>query len=226
MEDVYNDLLTIAALGEPTKRPSVRAYFDNTEVVMLYDTGSSITCMSRKTYDNLQPRDIVTRREDLGGLVCASASGDAIRAQERPTLRFTVLGKTIEQPMYIMNRLHEAFIIGIDFIEKHSLGFCPRHREFYWNSQCPREHVASLGLKESFTIPALGRRRCKVKVDDRSYAGRTVVASVAMSQYPWIRGGPVLTTVNENGDVWVEIGNSSPITRELQRMDQVGLAEE
>jgi hypothetical protein len=106
---------------------------------MLYYTGSLITCMSQKPYDELQPKDIVNQGENLRGLVCASASGDAIRAQERPTLRFTVLGKTIEQPVFIMNRLHEAFIMGINFIEKHSLGFCPRHREFYWNSQCPRD---------------------------------------------------------------------------------------
>jgi hypothetical protein len=82
------------------------------------------------------------------------------------------------------------------------------------------------GLKESIMILALSRRRCKVKVDNSSYIGRTVIASVAMSQYPWIRGGPVLTTVDEKGDVWVEIGNASPITRELNRMDQVGLAKE
>jgi len=53
-----------------------------------------------------------------------------------------------------------------------------------------------------------------------------VVASVALESHPWIRGGLVMTTIDAHGDVWVEIANASPISRELTKWDQVGRAEE
>jgi len=39
-------------------------------------------------------------------------------------------------------------------------------------------------------------------------------------------GGLVMTTIDAHGDVWVEIANASPISRELTKWDQVGGAEE
>ena len=56
--------------------------------------------------------------------------------------------------------------------------------------------------------------------------GKTVVASVAMESHPCIRGGLVMTTIDALGDVWVEIANGSPISRELNKWDQVGRPEE
>jgi hypothetical protein len=50
---IYDDLILVSALGEPTKRTSVRAKFSNQEVVMLYDTGSSITCMNADLFERL-----------------------------------------------------------------------------------------------------------------------------------------------------------------------------
>jgi len=41
---------TIAALGELTKRPSLKGKFKNHDEIMLYDTGSAITCMSDVAY--------------------------------------------------------------------------------------------------------------------------------------------------------------------------------
>jgi len=68
--------LGIAALGEPTKRPSVKRRFCKHNEVMLYDTGSAITCMSGSAYRRLQQNDIL-RTEKIHGATFASASGNA-----------------------------------------------------------------------------------------------------------------------------------------------------
>ena len=65
-----------------------------------------------------------------------------------------------------------------------------------------------------------------VKVANRELAGKTVVASFRVEDQPWIRGGPGLVTVNEDGHVWVEIQNNSPVPRELPRMLAIGEIEE
>ena len=226
MKDIYDDLIAVSALGEPTKRPSVRAKFKDREVVMLYDTGSSITCMNSDLFDRLSTSDIIKMRDVGTDVVFSSASGDPITARRRPIIRFELLNRTVEYPVYVVDRLHEQFILGIDFLVDENLGYCPKHREFYWSGNCPREHVAAIGLKEITTIPALGRRCCKIKVANPTLAGKTVIASVNVSGQPWIRGGPVLTKVDEHGDAWVEIYNASPITREINKWERVGQIEE
>jgi hypothetical protein len=158
--------------------------------------------------------------------VFTSASGDPIVANRKPVIKFRMLEKMIEYPVYIVDKLHEPFIMGIDFIKDMNLGYCPAHHEFFWTGNCPRDHVVTLGLKDAVTIPAFGKRRCKVKIANQKLAGKSVVASVLMEAQPWIRGGPILTDVDDNGDAWVEVSNASPITRELNKWDQVGHAEE
>ena len=193
---------------------------------MLYDTGSSITCMNADLFERLKTEDVVQMDGTGRNVRFSSASGDAITARQRPTLQFKILDRVVQYPVYVVDRLHEAFILGIDFLVDENLGYCPKHREFYWEGICPREHVAAIGMRETITIPALGRRCCKMRIANKELAGRTVVASVNMNGQPWIRGGPVLTSVDENGDAWVEIYNASPIAREINKWDSVGLAEE
>ncbi len=193
---------------------------------MLYDTGSSVTCMNADQFSRLKDVDIVAMKNARSNVVFASASGDPITATQKPIIKFEMLGRVIQYPLYIVDRLHVPFILGIDFIADNDLGYCPKHQEFYWSGNCPKDHVVSLGLKEAVTIPAMGRRRCKVRMSNQGWAGRTVVASIKMNEQPWIRGGPMLTDVDEHGDIWVEINNASPIQRELSRWDEVGHAEE
>ena len=225
VSEVFHDLMRISALGEPTKRPSVRGTFNEKQVVMLYDTGSAVTCMSKETFKTLTKNDIIAM-EDAGSAVFASASGDRIKARQKPIVSFEILGKRIEYPVFVIDKLHEPFILGIDFIKDENLSFCPSHCEFYWEGGCPKEQIASLGTRENVYIPALARRCCRVRVANQELAGKTVVASVALSGQPWIRGGPVLTEINENGDVWVEVWNASPSPREIPKNTTIGQLEE
>ena len=155
---------------------------------MLYDTGSAFTCMSAKEFGKLHPRDVVSMKTADVNLVFTSASGDPIVANQKSIVRFRMLERMIEYPVYIVDKLHEPFIMGIDFIKDMNLGYCPSHQEFFWTGNCPREHVVTLGLKDAVTIPAFGKRRCKVKIANQKLVGKSVVASVLMEAQPWIRG--------------------------------------
>jgi len=39
-----------------------------------------------------------------------------------------LLNRTVEYPVYVVDRLHEQFILGIDFLVDENLGYCPKHR--------------------------------------------------------------------------------------------------
>ena len=83
--------------------------------------------MSKETYDTLDKEDILAM-EKVHGAAFSSASGDRITARERSVVRFQALGRQVRFPIYVIDKLHEAFILGIDFIRKENLKYCPMHR--------------------------------------------------------------------------------------------------
>ena len=141
---------------------------------MLYDTGSAITCMSQDTFDRLEEMDIIHWGKK-GTAEFTSASGDKITAGQRPTVEFEVLGKKVSFPTYVIEKLHEPFILGIDFIREENMNYCPRHREFSWNSICPQEKIATIALKQETVIPAMGQRLCQVQVIRGQLKGETII---------------------------------------------------
>jgi len=93
---------TIAALGEPTKRPSLKGKFRNHEEIMLYDTGSAITCMGDAAYRRMIPEDVL-KEEKIVGARFASASGNEITAAKRVKLRFELLEKPTTYEVFVIS---------------------------------------------------------------------------------------------------------------------------
>ena len=141
---------------------------------MLYDTGSAITCMSQDTFERLEKTDIIHWGKK-GNAEFTSASGDRITAGQRPTVEFEVLGKKVSFTTYVIKKLHEPFILGIDFIREENMNYCPRHREFSWNSICPQEKIASIALKQETVIPAMGQRLCQIQVSGPHLKGESII---------------------------------------------------
>ncbi len=218
---VYNDLMNVNVISQTT-RPLIRCKFRRSEARALYDTGSCVTCMSEAVYKDLHPSE---KSLSQTGRSFRSASGDQMKTKGVIDLTMQVEGKTVSQKIHVIPRLHEPFILGIDFIRDHGLSYCPRHHHFYWEKQCPLDHGAILVLKERMVIPPLCSRICMVKVDGTGMTNGTGVATIRIPEMPWIRGGPVLTNVEGPGQALVEIRNASPVPRELQRGSSVGTFE-
>jgi len=218
---VYNDLMNINVIRQST-RPLIRCKFQRSEARALYDTGSCVTCMSEVVYKDLQPSEKTLSQT---GRSFRSASGDQMKTKGVIDLTMQVEGKTVSQKIHVIPRLHEPFILGIDFIRDHGLSYCPRHHHFYWEKQCPLDHGAILVLKERMVIPPLCSRICMVKVDGAKMSDGVGVATIRIPEMPWIRGGPVLTNVEGSCQALIEIRNASPVPRELLRGSSVGTFE-
>lgn len=217
---LFNELMNINVIG-PLRRPTTRCKFKRSTVNALYDTGSCVTCMNEETFKKLSPDERAFSQPARSFL---SASGDRMKTKGAINLKMEIEGKAVAQTVHVIPQLHEPFILGIDFIRSHQFSYCPKHNSFYWEERCPLENDMILVLKERMIIPPLCRRICTVKVEGGPLP-EVGIATVQISEMPWIRGGPVVTKGNSNNQIVLEIRNASPVPRELPRNCRVGVFE-
>ena len=203
-------------------RPVTHCKFRRSSAKALYDTGSCVTCMSEETYHNLQPDEKSLSRT---GRSFRSASGNQMKTKGSFDLQMLIEGRSVKQNVHVIPQLHEPFILGIDFIRNHGLSYCPKHHHFYWEENCPLDHGSILVLKDRMVIPPLCSRICSVKVEGPYNLGTVGIATIRMSDMPWIRGGPVLTERDDAQQILMEIRNASPVPRELPRNCKIGIFE-
>ncbi len=121
---------------------------------MLYDTGSSITCMSQQTLRILKQNNTPLKQVPNTKREFTSANGGKMYSEGTFLINMTVLGKSISYPFHVLPHQHESFIIGIDFISEFELHLCLKHNHFYFHNRCPIEtnHIISTS-KDTF-LPA------------------------------------------------------------------------
>ena len=122
-------------------RPYVPCIIENTlQVRALYDTGADITCMSEAAFRQISvdQRPVKLQREDTA-VTCASNS--SVRPVGSYRMKIQVAGKSFEHIVQVFAKLNEAFIIGMDFIEKNLLYYNPANHQYHWDRQIGRAHV-------------------------------------------------------------------------------------
>jgi len=153
--------------------------------------------------------------------------GNEISSRKKVVLCFEILGQTKEYRVFVIDGLHEDFILGIDFIRDQNLGYCPKHREFFWEGGCPQEHTRNLKTKKSIHLAALSTHRCQVQLDRSidSTEKEAWLAQISMDKQPWICGHPALVSIDERNSAWVTITNASPVARTIDKGEVVGQIE-
>jgi len=135
---------------------------NNTPFSMLYDTGSSITCVSSDTLHQLPVNTFRHTRHTPKQ--STSASGGKMRSEGRVEISLEVEGKQLKHSFHVLPKLHEPFILGIDFIQQHELNLCPRHQKFYWHNSCPIPHNNVISALEDTHLSPGEIKFCKVHV--------------------------------------------------------------
>jgi len=62
--------------------------------------------------------------------------------------------KILAHQFYVIPELNEPLILGIDFIQKHQLWYCPKNRSFVWEGQ-PNWGQGHLKVCNATVIPPL-----------------------------------------------------------------------
>jgi hypothetical protein len=114
--------------------------------------------------------------------------------------------------------LNEPLILGIDFIQKHQLWYCPKNHSFAWEGQL-NWGMGHLKVCSTTTIPPLSVAYLKVAVQTERRAppgaGNLCIANVARGQHPIVTGGPYLISPDQSGHVTVAVKNCEPTKIEL-----------
>jgi hypothetical protein len=122
--------------------------------------------------------------------------------------------------------LNEPLILGIDFIQKHQLWYCPKNRSFEWEGK-PNWGQGHLKVCNATVILPLSIAYLKATICTEGGTlpgeGNLCVATVASSQHPLITGGPYLVLPDPQGQITIAVKNCCSLTDlALQRNDFIG----
>ncbi len=157
-----------------------------------------------------------------------SAGGEQLPVRGLYEFNLRIGDKILAHQFYVIPKLNEPLILGIDFIQKHQLWYCLKNRSFAWEGQpnCGQGH---LKVCNTTTIPPLSVAYLKASIRTEGGIlpgeGNLCVATVASSQHPLVTGGPYLVQPNTQGQITIAVKNCSPVDLELQRNDFIGSIE-
>jgi hypothetical protein len=101
----------------------------------LYDIGADILCMSEKVFRQLptpyRPKKLVTDKQPNFW----SAGGQPLPVRGLYKISLRIDKKFVKHNFYVIPDLNEPLILGIDFIQKHQLWYCPKNKSFAWEGQ-------------------------------------------------------------------------------------------
>ena len=224
--------MTMVTLGmidfeTKSKRPFITVNANGNCSPWLFDTGAEVCCMNisefRKINVNKRPLKINTQKE----LRCASSNKLTVKGTYLMNLR--ILGREIQQIVYVCENLGQAAILGIDAIEKLGLIYSAKQKQFGFESENWNFKTGRMLALTAHSVPPLSVQPIRVSALEasgfRPPAGITAVATVHAPNSPLLSGGPGLVVTNQLGEVTILLKNCSPHTVNIARGDVLGSIE-
>jgi len=176
----------------------------------LYDTGADISCMSEKVFRqlplNARPKKLNSDKPQK----FKSAGGEPLPVRGLYEFNLKIGDKVLAHQFYVIPELNEPLILGIDFIQKHQLWYCPKNRSFAWEGQ-PNWGQGHLKVCSATVIPPLSVAYLKASIRTEGGTlpgeGNLCVATVASSQHPLVTGGPYLVQPDTQGQITIAVKN-------------------
>ena len=120
----------------------------------LYDTGADISCMSEKVFRQLPLNARPKKLDSDKPQKFKSAGGEPLPVRGLYEFNLRIGDKFLTHQFYVIPELNEPLILGIDFIQKHQLWYCPKNRSFAWEGQ-PNWGQGHLKVCNATVIPPL-----------------------------------------------------------------------
>jgi len=224
--EVYDNLMAVKEYIKHT-RPMVTTNIGNKTYKMLYDTGSCITCMSEQTLRQLQTTNVPIQKLKSTIREFTSANGGKLRSLGLFKIPMTIENKQIQATFHVLSKLHENFILGIDFIKEKQLNLCLKHHKFYWTEKCPLGHGRPIIARDDIQIPPQSSKLCRIKIDtEEDNDAINYLAEICLPHKPWLLGAPTIVKQDDVSSLPViEMFNASLVPRSIKRNDVLGKAE-
>jgi hypothetical protein len=218
----------MAAVQAKPTRPYVTGHLGQQPCRFLYDTGSSITCISEETFRKIPIEQRPAKVPNHEHHSFTTASGNTLYTKGVYQIPMKFLGKTVSHPVYVLNHLSETAILGIDFMTQHGLSFCAPTHTFHWAGNTPWSQGA-LRTTQAEKFEPLSSKLITVNLitenETKPSKNTLCLATLSAVNQPWFMGGPSLVQPNAIGQAFIEVINTSPIPRTLNRNDFIGMIE-
>jgi hypothetical protein len=137
MQDIFVNLVNDASNqikneAKPFQRPFIFTKMCTEQIKMLYDTGADISAVNENIFRKISVDQRPSKIEDTSNRQFCSAGGENLQIKGKFLFPVTIGKKTVQHPFYVIKNLSEAAIMGIDFIQQHSLNYCPDQHSFSW----------------------------------------------------------------------------------------------
>ena len=119
----------VQSIKSTTQRPYAESKIGKVIVRSLFDTGADISCLKTETYKRANLS--IDVKSDLNRRFKA-AGGNNLQISGKVMLPIEIDNKKVEHPFFLIDNHNEQCILGIDFITKHQLSYCPQTRTFFW----------------------------------------------------------------------------------------------
>ena len=221
-----NNLLpSINAIKSATQRPYATSKIGKLSVKSLFDTGADVSCLKTETFKNSK-LNIDVESDQFRNF--KAASGNKLQISGKVLLPIEIDNKKVEHPFFLIDNLNEQCILGIDFITKHKLNYCPQSRIFHWPGEKPWSK-GTITASKSQVLPALSIQPLKVNVitelQDKPMKDTIVSVCVGSETKPLLSSTPGLSQIDDKGQMLVLVKNCAPFDITLERNELIGLAE-
>ena len=169
---------------------------------MLYNTGADLSAISEDIFckipDSQRPRQL----EELSPCQLHSAGRQLLQVKGKYNFDLQIGKKKISHPFYVIQNLSKSSIMGIDFIHKHSLRYCPEEKSFSWKKS-PSWKSGTMKSWSLVSIPSLSIVQIKVNSTTETgclpAADNDCMANIAVPDIPVLTGGPALIRPDRSG---------------------------
>ena len=210
-----------------SKRPFIQVCANGMVSNWLFDTGAEVCCMSINEFRKIKIEKRPTKMQMYKDLRCASSNKLTVKGTY--LMNLNILGRKIQQIVYVCENLGQNAILGIDAIEKLGLIYSAKQKQFRFEKENVDFKIGKLVALSAHSVPALSSQPIRVSALEmcgrRLPAGATAVATVHAPHAPLLSGGPGLVTTNQLGEVTLLMQNCAPNTTYIARGDVLGTIE-
>ena len=193
----------------------------------LFDTGADVTVMAMREFRKIPIEKRPIKKPPT--MKISSASSDSLKIVGVYELPITVMNKTVNHNVIVVNNLNSNAIMGIDLIEKLGLVYKARKKTFVFEEEEPQLKQATMEVISAEFIPAFTqmpiRMATSTKGGNRPATNLNCMATIMSNDFPQLSGGPGWVVPNHAGQVTMVVQNCSPVDLHIPRGTKMGVVE-
>jgi hypothetical protein len=182
----------------------------------LFDTGTSVICMTAESFHAAFPFDKPRRVQNAQH--CTAASGNKMHSLGIFEIDLQIKGKSFKHNVNVIDQLTDN-IIGIDFMHKHKL----HYDVLTWQVKISGINIDQIVAIKEQTLPVLASTVITAKYKGSVDKNCNYVASIFAPKTPMISRMPDIVSIDKNNNCKIIVDNCAPYDVVIDRNDILGI---